>query len=86
MENKKTYNEKVRDELFDPSTKNANRNAFPVSMDTPANGQYDGLTKRELFVKDIFCALISGRPNPNSDDCKKIAFTMADKLLAGFSE
>lgn len=55
---------------------NANAPAYPA-LYGQTNGA-DGLTKRELFAKDIYCAILSR----NQDASYALAAEHADKLLA----
>lgn len=60
-----------------------NELAFPMLDPNGTYTQY-GITKRELFAKDIFCALISGKYYSDkhpSDDIKKLSVLMANDLI-----
>ena len=54
---------------------------------------FSGLSKRELFAKDIFCAIMSNSnktkystsPNLGSQECS-VAIALADELLKQLSE
>lgn len=54
---------------------NQNDSAFPIK------DEQVGLTKRELFAKDILCALLVGRDSHEFDYGIKYAVEITDKFI-----